>query len=219
MIAFLVLALSMTNTPKPTLIYIGDPMCSWCYGFSEELEEIVAHFDEDVAFEIVQGGLRPYNTETMADLGDFLKHHWEDVNKASGQPFSYDILSDTKITYDTEPPCRANVVVRKMMPEKALAFFKATQVAFYVDNKNMHLSESYSKILKSLEIDEIEFNRLFHSPEMKEAVKRDFERAAKLGVRSFPTLILQKDGQHHLIVNGYAKSEVLIQSIQNIIKK
>ena len=74
--------------PKPKLIYIGDPMCSWCYGFSNELSFIVEEYEDTVEFEMIMGGLRPYNTETMIDLKDFLSHHWEDVAKASGKKFS-----------------------------------------------------------------------------------------------------------------------------------
>ena len=70
-----------------TLIYVGDPMCSWCYGFSPELVKVVEALKEKVKFELVLGGLRPYNTQTMVELKAFLTKHWQDVSDRSGQSF------------------------------------------------------------------------------------------------------------------------------------
>ena len=127
---------SLMSQTKAKLIYVGDPMCSWCYGIADELTKTVESLGADTDLQLIMGGLRPYNTETMKDLGDFLKEHWDHVNQASGQPFNYGILQDHSFVYDTEPPSRAVLVVRKLKPEQELAFFKSIQTAFYKDNKN-----------------------------------------------------------------------------------
>ena len=203
---------------KATLIYVGDPMCSWCYGFEPELTEILKALNDEVDFELVMGGLRPYNKETMLDLKDFLTHHWEDVNKASGQKFSYGILDDQTITYDTEPPSRATIVVRRLAPEKEFAFFQGTQILFYKENKNMHLAESYTGLLEDLEIDVEQFAALFESEEMKTLVREDFVRAGEMGVRGFPSMLLKQGDQYTLIANGYAKSEKIIATVRAELK-
>jgi len=200
------------------LIYVGDPMCSWCYGFSDELTKVVDHYPE-LELEIVMGGLRPYNTQSMADLKEFLSHHWEDVHKASAQEFSYEILDRTDITYDTEPPCRASLVVRNMAPEKELAFFKGVQKAFYKDNKNLHLAQSYHVLLEAANLDIKDFEKAFNSDEMKSAIKNDFKRARSLGVNSFPTLLVEKEGRTYIVAQGFKKSEAIIQQIDEILKK
>ena len=202
---------------KGKLIYVGDPMCSWCYGISQELKETKAHYDGVLDFEMVMGGLRPYNTQTMIDLKDFLTHHWEDVSKASGQSFTYDILDNDKITYDTEPPCRASVVVRSIDSSKEFAFFKAVQKAFYLENKNLHLVESYSDILNTLGIDLDLFKERFESEEYEMLVRKDFERAGQLKARSFPTLLLEIDGKVMTIAQGFSKAEVMNRKIESLI--
>ena len=35
---------SNLNAQRDTLIYIGDPMCSWCYGFAPEMDKILEAF-------------------------------------------------------------------------------------------------------------------------------------------------------------------------------
>ncbi len=205
------------NNPK--LIYVGDPMCSWCYGISEELKEVKNHYDGTLDFEMVMGGLRPYNTETMTDLKDFLTHHWEDVSVASGQQFTYDILDNGHITYDTEPPCRASVVVRSIDVSKEFHFFKAVQKAFYKENKNLHELESYHPILEQLGVDVKMFDEKFNSSEYKELVQKDFKRSEELGVRSFPTLLLVTEGQTYVIAQGFATAENMMNEIEKRLSK
>jgi len=202
---------------KAKLIYIGDPMCSWCYGFSPEMSEALESLSESVDFQLVMGGLRPYNTETMADLGDFLKGHWEEVNKRSGQPFSYDILKDKTFVYDTEPACRAVVLMRKLKPEAEFDFFKKVQTAFYHKNKNTNLTETFAELAKEYGLDKKEFAKKFESDEWKEKVKKDFSYAQSIGVRSYPTLVLQNGDDVYLIAQGYVEAETIIEKCEKIL--
>ena len=93
-----------TMNTQTEIIYVGDPMCSWCWGISGELSQLVDKYKDQTSYRVIVGGLRPGGSETMAELGDFLKHHWEQVNEKSGREFSYEILSDSSFIYDTEPP-------------------------------------------------------------------------------------------------------------------
>lgn len=204
-----------TLDTKPRIIYVGDPMCSWCYGFSPELEALKKELGDTYDFEIVMGGLRPYNKETMYDLMDFLSQHWKEVSERSGQKFNYGILNETEITYDTEPPSRATVIVRDLKPESAFDFFHNIQSAFYFENKNMHLKESYHEALTALDIDTDQFDRLFDSEKYKLKVRKDFERASSLGVRGFPTVLLEANDKVVLISNGYATKAMMIDRIRS----
>jgi putative protein-disulfide isomerase len=197
-----------------TLIYVGDPMCSWCYGFSPELVKVVEALKEKVKFELVLGGLRPYNTQTMVELKAFLTKHWQDVSDRSGQSFCFDILDNTSITYDTEPPSRATVVIRTLAPEKEFSFYKQSHSLFYKENKNMHLPESYRGLVESLDINFDNFKSKFESQEMKDKTKQDFLKARSLGVQSFPTLLLQSQHGTHKVAAGYAKAENILSKIE-----
>lgn len=215
---FTILNLNIMAQDKPTLIYVGDPMCSWCYGFSPEFSEAVDQLDDKVELEMMMGGLRPYNTQTMKDLGDFLAHHWEEVNQRSGQPFKYDILKDQSFVYDTEPACRAVRVIRDLASDKELEFFKEVQSAFYHQNKNTAVVETYLEICDKLKIDKKAFKTAFESNEMKAAVRADFTASAEMGVRGFPTVIMKKNGEFFLVANGYTTAEKVIQKVNLLLK-
>ena len=208
----------MPVSDKAKLIYIGDPMCSWCYGIAPELEELKKEFEGKIEFELVMGGLRPYNTQTMVELKEFLSHHWEEVNGRSGQEFNYAILDSKDITYDTEPPCRANMIVRELSPSKAFTFFHLTQTAFYKENKDMHRVESYFDILKELDVDQGKFKMVFESEESKERIQKDFQRSADLGVNSFPTILLEYKGETTIIAKGYSTKDKMSTRIKHVIQ-
>jgi len=216
LIIAILLTLGMSESPYSqdnAIIYFGDPMCSWCYGFSNEVSAIKDAFPE-MNFEMVMGGLRPYGTQTMAELKNFLKEHWEEIGHLTGQPFSFDILSDPTFIYDTEPACRAVVVVRNMKPESELAFFKNVQKLFYSNNKDPKLESSYTELLKEFGIDPLSFATKWNSAEFKEKTKTDFAISQKMGVRGFPSMVLKLGDKYQLISNGYQKSEVIIAKIR-----
>ncbi|MEL6989680.1 MAG: DsbA family protein, partial [Bacteroidota bacterium] len=203
---------------RPTLIYIGDPMCSWCYGIAPELDALKDELKEEVNYEIIMGGLRPYNTQTMVELKEFLTHHWEEVHKRSSQEFNYEILDKPMLTYDTEPPSRAVAIVRAMNPSLAFEFFHACQTMFYKENKNMHRVDTYKEHVKALGLDFETFSTLFESEEWAKKIKEDFQRSAKIGVRSFPTVLLKHNGQVNIIAQGYRTKAQMQKTIQTILQ-
>ena len=210
---FLILTIHLMAQDQTKLIYFADPMCSWCYGFSPELTKVVQQLGDSIEFEIIMGGLRPYNTETMTDLGDFLKEHWQQVNERSAQPFTYDILKDSSFVYDTEPACRAVVLMRQLNPGQEFSFFKKIQTAFYKNNKNTNETATYLELTEDFDVDRAVFKKAFESEELKKKVKEDFQYSANLGVKGFPTLVLQNGKDLYLISNGYAEAEFILDKI------
>ena len=115
------------------IIYIADPMCSWCYGFSKEITHLKEHYEKEFSFELIMGGLRPGGGDPWTDeFKNMLKHHWEKVGEASGLPFGYQLFDREFFNYDTEPACRAVCIMKEMNPEIAFDFFKAVQSGFVV---------------------------------------------------------------------------------------
>lgn len=201
---------------RDSIIYVGDPMCSWCYGFAPEINEVKEYFGDQKEFVLVMGGLRPYNKETMADLGEFLTHHWEDVANKSNQPFNYGILKNKEFVYDTEPAARAVWVVRKIKPEAEFDFFKDVQTMFYAQNLDTRKVDSYSGVCAENQIDFSRFKTTFESEEAKNGIKMDFQYSAQLGVKGFPSVVYVRNGKHYLLANGYVKAKTLIRSIESI---
>ncbi|MGB0840012.1 MAG: DsbA family protein [Chitinophagales bacterium] len=203
---------------KPTLIYFGDPMCSWCYGFSPELSKVLEELSDTIDFEMVMGGLRPYGTQSMGELKSFLTHHWEEIGQLTNQSFKYDIL-DADLLYDTEPSSRAVVVARHLKPSCVLDYFKEAQYGFYAENNAPNEVATFVQIAEKFGIDGKKFQRLFESDSIKQATKKEFEYAGEMGVRGFPSLVLSVNGQGYLLSSGYTKAADIQAKIEQILKR
>ncbi len=218
---YLILIFSMLMTkelmasPKgDTLIYVGDPMCSWCYGFTPELQKIKEAFPK-VHFRMVMGGLRAHGQESMEDLSSFLWEHWKEVQKASGQKFNFAILKSSNFYYDTEPACRAVALVRMLFPEKEYDFFTALQYEFYHDNRDPTELETFVNVLIKLKLSPNEFEKQFKKQETKEIVEEDFKIAGALQATGFPSLFAVINGKYYKVTSGYQKAEKLINLLRD----
>jgi putative protein-disulfide isomerase len=210
------------STTPLSLIYIGDPMCSWCYGFGKPLGQLlVSH--PDLPVQLVLGGLRAYNTQVMdTALKDKLRQAWAGVAHRSGQPFSQALFEREDFIYDTEPACRAVVTVREHAPRLALVMYHAIQQAFYADGRDTTrvavLGEIWDEVHgRSKEAwGHINFLRDFESEAMRQRTRDDFAQAQRWGVRGFPTLFAVVDGQAQLLTNGFADADALAQRLAQI---
>jgi putative protein-disulfide isomerase len=204
---------ALSQSHKDTLIYIGDPMCSWCYGFMPELSEIRDSFP-NVAMEIIMGGLRPGGDEKIMDLKHFLRKHWTEVARASGQRFNFKILDDDMVVYDTEMSCRAVYTAGVLDPKMKYTYFQEAQKAFYMENILPNDIDAYVQIAMRLGFDGPTFHKAFVSNKHKAGVLSEIELARRLGVSSFPTLIAKIDGKLFIVTNGYQKASKIIAMLK-----
>ena len=193
------------------VIYVGDPMCSWCWGFSPVKAALEEQCRDRANVRLVVGGLHPFTAEPQDDRRkDFLRHHWQDVGQRTGQGFGFALLERDDFVYDTEPPCRAAVTARHLHGEaRALAFFAELQRAFYVDNSDVTQTDTLLALALGFGFDGDGFAAAFPSDEMKQATLGDFQLARELGVSGFPTVVVKDEGGYAYLTVGYQPHETL----------
>lgn len=206
------------NEPSQ-LLYFGDPMCSWCYGFAPVLLRLKEDLEGRLPIHCVLGGLRPGpHAEKMDEkLKRFLRHHWEEVHRTTGQEFGYKIFDRDDFVYDTEPSCRAVAIVRKLKPDAVIDFFAQVQTAFYRDSKDTTMLETYIPLAAEIGVSPEEFTALWNSEDMKAETWKDFEFAASAGVRGFPTLIYIGEGRGQIICRGYLPYEDVRERVETVL--
>ena len=195
----------MSERKDLEIIYIGDPMCSWCWGFAPVLDEMIANYGDVADFRIIVGGLRPGKWAQLMDkkTKEEIRSHWQHVEEASGQPFDYGFFEREDFLYDTEPAARAVVAIRTIAPEKEFTFFKSLQKGFYSQNLDITLEEKYLALLEEQRIDEEEFFEKLHSDSNLEATHQDFSAAGQMGIRGFPAVVLRRGDELALLTSGY----------------
>jgi putative protein-disulfide isomerase len=194
------------------LVYVADPMCSWCYGFGKEMTALT-QLHPELELDIVVGGVRAGATDILDDAGkQFRLGHWERVQASSGLPFNREaLLARRNFVYDTEPICRAVVAARKLAPEAdLLSVFRALQRAFYVDGLDTTdgrvLSEAGAAALAEVghAVDADAFHATWQAAETVAETQADFRKARAMGVRSFPALLLDTGKGLAEVSPGYA---------------
>jgi putative protein-disulfide isomerase len=197
------------------LIYVGDPMCSWCYGFAAPLDELLADPRDAAPLQLalIMGGLRPFTTEAITpERANELASHWHHVAQASGQPFTEapnTALHLPGFVYDTEPASRATVTVRSLWPKLVWRYFKAVQHAFYAEGLNVTEPGVLADVAEALGIARGDFANAFASQAMRDATLQDFQQSQAWGIRGFPTLVAEHGDHLHLVGSGFMTIDVL----------
>tara|TARA_R110002110_G_scaffold260260_1_gene475867 strand:- start:50886 stop:51593 length:708 start_codon:yes stop_codon:yes gene_type:complete len=186
------------------IIYVGDPMCSWCWGFSPVLQKIVAKYTDTAPMRLVVGGLHAFDTDPMTDeYKARIKHHWEQVAEATGQPFNYAFFDRDGFVLDTEPACRASVVVRNMKPEALLSFYERIHKGYYVEDTDTTKLETFLDYAAKEDIDAAAFTAAFESEDARQETISDFAWCQQSGVTGFPTVVLREEETLAALSVGY----------------
>ena len=197
-------------TVDKEIIYVGDPMCSWCWGFSPVLKRIEAEYGPHAPLRVIVGGLHAFDTDPMNDeYKARIKHHWEQVAEATGQPFNYAFFDRGGFVLDTEPACRATVVVRRMKPEALLSFYERIHKGYYVEDTDTTKLETFVDYALKEGIDGNEFAEAFESDVARLETIGDFTWCQQSGVTGFPTMVLREDETMAALSVGYQPYEAL----------
>lgn len=208
--------LTPAPTPEREIIYVGDPMCSWCWGMSPALKALEAEGRRrGLPFRVVVGGLRAGGGERWDDrFRNFLREHWEEIGERTGQPFSMKLLELESFDYDTEPGCRAVVVARDLLqPSEVYEFFAAVQEKFYAQGEDPKPVDFYRDLSARFGIDFETFRERFESDEARAKTGDEFRLVRSWGVRSFPTVLLREGADLRPLALGAASAEQMIAAL------
>lgn len=203
-----------------TLWYFADPMCSWCWGFSSNLEKIRSDYNEKINIALMMGGLRPGTSESISDqLREEILHHWHHVHELTGQSFAFEGALPQGFVYDTEPACRAVITLADLNPDNVFPYFKSIQSAFYVDKIDVTKADNLTELAVQQGVTKKKFEEVFLSEGAKQKVVQHFQATRQAGVTGFPSLILQEGARHQFVSKGYRSYGDIANDIENWFKQ
>lgn len=211
---------SAVSYQKDRVIYVGDPMCSWCYGMSDIIEDLQSFCDaRKIDFEVIMGGLRTGGRDVWTpQFRYFLQVTWNRITEVSGQKFNHILLQQDYFDYDTTPSCEAVVIAKTLligeMQSRVVPFMKALQQKFYLGGEDPKAVQFYQSICELVGIDYQKFRSLFNSDPTKIKTKNEFDWCKNIGVQGFPTFLLVKNGQIQLLASGYISLNKIIRRFE-----
>ena len=183
------------------LLYVVDPMCSWCFGFAPALAAARAELAGDVELELVAGGLAPDSDEPMdAATRRYVQGAWHAVTERTGVAFDHRFWERCQPRRSTYPACRAMVLAREAGQGEAM--LAAIQGAYYREARNPSDVAVLADLAGGLGLDAEAFAEALVGERAEVLLQADLTRARALGATSFPSLGLAEGDRERLLASG-----------------
>lgn len=207
----------------PKIIYIYDPLCGWCYGFSPVIRKIQEEYKSRMDFEIISGGMVVGDrVGPVGAFADYILKALPRLEELTGVTFGEPYLSqlrDKSLFLSSLKPCIALEVFKSFNEKDAIAFASSMQKAHYIDGKSLEEESVYIDLIKPFNIDSTEFLKRLNSDEFRMETSNQFKMIQEWGITGFPAVILVKDNQFYLIAKGYVDYANLNKTIEKILSE
>jgi putative protein-disulfide isomerase len=206
-----------TTLQKDTIVYVFDPLCGFCFAFEPEMKKLEAQYKDKFVFEIISGGMILGDQEgAIGKVAPHIAYGYKDLEKMSearfGEKFLNVIMKEGTYKMSSEMPSIAVEVFKSMKPEQAISFANDVQLMLYFNGISLNEAENYGSLATKYGLNATEFVEKLKQPEWKTKTYAQFAVAEKLGVTSFPTLILKQNNKTQVINAGFTKYEKLVKT-------
>lgn len=202
------------------LIYVHDPMCSWCWGFRPNFENLCKQLPAGLSVNRLLGGLAPDNDQPMpAELQSKLQDTWRRIQtRIPGTRFNFDFWRDCHPRRSTWPACRAVVVARQSDPSLESPMIEAIQRAYYLEARNPSDADTLAALASQLGLDAVDFAIRLDAAETHDILEQEITQARRMGADSFPSLRLQIDQSFWPVPVDYTEVRPMLETIQSLLE-
>lgn len=211
---------------KPTLVYVYDPLCGWCYGFHPIMEKLQIRFRSQLNIRVIPGGLAiDENAQPIEEGYAYIKDALKQVEKTTGIAFgdNFQLLAEEgSYFYDSEPGCIAQTTINTLAPEHSLDFAGKLQKALFYDGKNLNKPEIFIDLISDYDVSVKSFIELYNSDKLRSKTREQFQWVQEQNASAFPTLLLEIGDDTGLMSKGFRPYDTLeshLHHLLNNIKK
>ena len=201
---------------KAILYYVHDPMCSWCWGFSRVLGELIEKLPKEVEVHRLLGGLAPDSDLAMPDfMQQQIKSTWSRIEETiPGVKFNFDFWKKNIPRRSTYPACRAVIAARQQGDEFDLKMTKAIQQAYYQEARNPSDASTLIELASEINLSTSKFKNDLFSDEIENEFIKEMSLSKELFAESYPSLVLVIDDESFTININYNDSHVMKEQIE-----
>jgi putative protein-disulfide isomerase len=201
------------------LLYVHDPMCSWCWAFRPALARLRAALPAGVGFERLLGGLAPDNDAPMPeDMRRYLRQTWQRIQqRVPGTAFNFDFWELCRPRRSTWPACRAVIAARRQAPAREDDMILAIQRAYYLQARNPSEPATLVELAGEIGLDAVRFASALGEPATQAALLAEVTRAQQLGATSFPSLILTRGDSRWPVPVDYRDAGAMLGLIETLL--
>ena len=208
---------------SPTIYYVVDPMCSWCWGFAPVWREFVSEIPESVAVVDLMGGLAPDNEAPMdSAMRQYVQDAWGAVKARTGAEFNLEFWNKCEPKRSTYPACRAVIAAGEQASGARSLMYDAIQRAYFLEARNPSDAEALECVAGEIGLDRKQFTEDLGSDHINRIFQLELESVAKLGVSGFPTMVVKRESpgepaRYDLLTAGFSDIDVLRDRLSRLL--
>lgn len=205
---------------QPTLYYVHDPMCSWCYAFAPVWTQVRQQLPAGLRVQYVLGGLAPDSDQPMpAETRAYIQEQWHKImQKVPGTVFNFAFWEQCQPRRSTYPACRAVLLARQQGSKYEIAMIHAIQEAYYRQARNPSDADTLCALAQKIGLDASEFVSALNSDTTQQDLLSEINFARSIGGNSFPSLLLQQNATIHPIPHDYNEAAKVLSAIQAVLQ-
>jgi putative protein-disulfide isomerase len=206
------------SAAKAELLYVTDPLCSGCWALEPAWRRLLYRYGEQLSVSHVYGGLLPGwdgfsdRNNAIAAAAD-VAPHWDAVSRASGQPIDSRVwLSDPPAS--SYPASIAAAAVRLVAPEQEGRYLRRLRELVFLERRNIARPEVLRAALAAIEIDRHGWQAMLDGGAAERVFAADRALARRLGVRLFPTVLIEgAAGRPGVVTEGSLSPQALERAV------
>lgn len=197
------------------LIYVHDPMCSWCFGFSKVYQQLTEQLPENVALIRLLGGLAPDTDKIMPEsTRQMVQQNWRRIEQhIPGVEFNYDFWTKCQPRRTTYPACRAVIAAREQGDEYDISMTRQIQQAYYRQARNPSDNETLIELAGEIGLDQERFSVQLVAEHTQQRLLDEIANTRAIGVSGFPSLVLQNDDGLQSVLVNYTDVNAVLEQI------
>lgn len=196
-------------TPTARLVYVLDPMCSWCWAFSQPLTDWRSKHPE-IPCEYKVGGLAPDSHQPMPlDMQQSIARIWHQIEAQTGASFNHDFWTLNTPRRSTYPACRAVIAAGNLLESGRELMSAEIQKSYYLQAKNPSDIDVLVDCALQIGLTPHDFLSNMESDQLQHQFAEELSSVSKLGIGGFPALLLLRGDQCDALSLGYSTAEKL----------
>lgn len=199
------------------VLYFWDAYCGWCYGFNKLFTKFYKN-NTDVEIEIVSGGL--FISQNSKKISEYTFNNKEivDMYKVEFGEAYNKVVEEGELVLNSVQPAIALNTVKELLPNsKLLDFAYDMQKKFFIEGKSLSEVGTYLELCEKYDLDYSELAlKLTIAFKDTNPIQQDFLKTLNLGIESYPTAVIEKNGEYFDLV-GYATEAEDIEIHYNLI--
>jgi putative protein-disulfide isomerase len=201
---------------RPKVVFVTDPMCSWCWGMASDVERTRRDAAADFDFDVLLGGINIGSTQPITHFArDRLASIWRTVFEVTAAEFGPGLPADNFV-YNSTRACVAVEAVRSIQGRPPFEYLLRLQTRFFVDGLDVTDAELLRAEATTIGVEADSFDAAVQSPQTLTRVRDGFALAKSYGTAALPSVLLEVDGVRRLVAGGFVDAPTLLAMLERV---